>query len=76
MGEGQKEKYNVEKLIVSLGKDEEGESVRNDYLEKVLERAREDWSEEDGVDEKWSATFCTCRGCVRESRMPSGRLVS
>ena len=40
-------KYNVEKLIVSRGKDEEGEAVRNEYLEKVLVRAREDWSEED-----------------------------
>ena len=44
--------YDVEKLIVSRGKDEEGESVRNEYLEKVLERASEDWCEEDGVNKK------------------------
>ena len=50
-------KYNVEKLIVSRGKDEEGEAVRSEYLEKVLERAREDWSKADGVDEKWSAVL-------------------
>ena len=51
VGRAKSKKYN-ENLIVSRGKDEEGESVRNEYSVKVLERAREDWCEENGVDEK------------------------
>ena len=56
-GGGAKSKKYNENLIVSRGKYEEEESVRNEYLVKVLERAREDWCEENGVDEKWSAVL-------------------
>ena len=66
-------KYNVEKLIVSRGKDEEGEAVRSEYLEKVLERAREDWSEEDGVDEKWSAVLSALVTTVEDVLGRAGR---
>ena len=45
-------RFDVEKMAIS----KDGESaVRDEYLEKVLERARKAWCEENGVDEKWMA---------------------
>ena len=43
-------RFDVEKMAIS----KDGESaVRDEYLEKVLEKAREAWCEDNGVDEKW-----------------------
>ena len=45
----------MEKLAVRQNKesDEEGWSVRGEYPEQVVERAREAWPEEGGVEAKW-----------------------
>ena len=39
---------------MAISKDGES-AVRDEYLKKVLERARETWCEDNGVDEKWLA---------------------
>ena len=51
-GRAKGKKYDVGKLI---GSQEEGQFVRDEYMEKVLERASTAWCDEGGVDEKWSA---------------------
>ena len=38
--------------VEAISKDGES-AVRDEYLEKVLEKAREAWCEDNGVDEKW-----------------------
>ena len=52
---GESKKVDVEKLIASEGRHEQGQQMRDDYLQKVLEKASIAWHEEDGVNDKWSA---------------------
>jgi hypothetical protein len=50
---------------------DKGESVRDEYLQEVLERASSDWCNESGVEEKWSAVRCalvsTAEGMLGEA---------
>ena len=66
-------RFDVEKMAIS----KDGESAeRDEYLEKVLERTREAWCED---NEMVGNSICPCnhsRRCARESRTIAARLVS
>lgn len=47
-------RFDVEKAKVRCVEDEE-ESVKGRYLQGVLQRAGDDWCEDAGVEDKWSA---------------------